>query len=136
MEIKNISHKLKQSIQKNQAETLDLSPGEIAGFLEICRLSLREYIYHANEQVGPDSEAYIPSIELEKIDSIFRELTDNFFPMAHSNESLRRLQIVDKDEYRRVMEGLLHLTRMSKDAHVLSKSLSESIDRLIHPFFN
>ncbi len=56
--------------------------------------------------------------------------------MAHSNESLRRLQIVDKDEYRRVMEGLLHLTRMSKDAHVLSKSLSESIDRLIHPFFN
>jgi hypothetical protein len=133
MEIKNISLNLKQSIQGNQVQTLDLSPGEIAGFLDICRISLCKYICHANEQLGADSEAYIPIIEIEKIDSIFRELSDNFFPMAHSNESLRRLQIVDKVEYHHIMQGLLHFTRMSHDAHELSKDLSQSIERLINP---
>lgn len=133
MEIKNISLHLKQSIQNEHANTLDLSPGEVAGFLNICGRSLCEYIRHANEQLGADSEAYILIKELEKIDSIFRELTDNFFPMAHSNEPLRHLQIVDKDEHHRVIQGLLHLTRMGHDVHELSKDLSQSIDRLINP---
>jgi hypothetical protein len=71
--------------------------------------------------------------EIEKIDSVFRELSDNFFPMAHSNEPLRRLQIVDKDEYRRVGEGLLRLSRIGEEANELSESLSQSIERLINP---
>ena len=124
---------LKQSIEDNHTDTLDLSPGEIAGFLNICRRSLNEYILHANQQLGQDSEAYIPKIELEKIDSIFRELTDNFFPMAHSNESLRRLQIVDKDEYSRIAEGLVRLSRVGEEALDLSDNLSQSIRRLINP---
>lgn len=133
MEIRNISLHLKQSIEEKNTDTLDLSPWEIAGFLNICHRSLHAYICHANEQLGPDSEAYIPISELEKIESIFRELTDNFFPMAHSNESLRRLQIVDKDEYHRVAEGLLRLTRVGEEALDLSNNLSQSIRRLINP---
>ena len=133
MELKNISLYLKQSIEDNNADTLDLSPWEIAGFLNICHRSLYAYICHANEQLGPDSEAYIPITELEKIDSIFRELTDNFFPMAHSNEPLRRLQIVNKDEYHRVADGLLRLSRVGKEAQDLSENLSQSIRRLINP---
>ena len=133
MELKNISLYLKQSIEDNNADTLDLSPWEIAGFLNICHRSLYAYISHANEQLGSDSEAYIPITELEKIDSIFRELTDNFFPMAHSNEPLRRLQIVDKDEYHRVADGLLRLSRVGEEAQDLSENLSQSIRRLINP---
>ena len=133
MEIKNISLYLKQSIEDNHTDTLDLSPWEIAGFLNICHRSLYAYICHANEQLGSDSEAYIPITELEKIDSIFRELTDNFFPMAHSNEPLRRLQIVDKDEYHRVADGLLRLSRVGEEAQDLSENLSQSIRRLINP---
>lgn len=133
MELKNISLHLKQSIEDNHAATLDLSPWEIAGFLNICHRSLYAYISHANEQLGSDSEAYIPITELEKIDSIFRELTDNFFPMAHSNEPLRRLQIVDKDEYHRVADGLLRLSRVGEEAQDLSENLSQSIRRLINP---
>ena len=133
MELKNISLYLKQSIENNHANALDLSPWEIAGFLNICHRSLYAYISHANEQLGSDSEAYIPITELEKIDSIFRELTDNFFPMAHSNEPLRRLQIVDKDEYHRVADGLLRLSRVGEEAQDLSENLSQSIRRLINP---
>jgi hypothetical protein len=133
MSLNKIGLDLKQSIEDNNADTLDLSPWEIAGFLNICHRSLCAYICHANEQLGPDSEAYIPITELEKIDSIFRELTDNFFPMAHSNESLRRLQIVDKDEYQRIADGLLRLSRVAEDALDLSENISQSIRRLINP---
>jgi hypothetical protein len=133
MELKNISLHLRQSIEDKHTDTLDLSPWEISGFLNICHRSLHAYICHANEQLGPDSEAYIPITELVKIDSIFRELTDNFFPMAHSNESLRRLQIVDKDEYQRIADGLLRLSRVGEEALDLSENLSQSIRRLINP---
>lgn len=133
MHLNEISLQLKQRIKDNRTDTLDLSPGEIAGFLNICRQSLNAYILHANQQLGRDSEAYIPKIELEKIDSIFRELTDNFFPMAHSNESLRRLQIVDKEEYSRIAECLVRLSRVGEEALDLSDNLSQSIRRLINP---
>jgi hypothetical protein len=133
MELSNISLNLKQSLQQNDSETLDLSPGEIAGFLEICRQALCDYVCYANAQLDSDSEAFLPVTEIEKIDSVFRELTNNFFPMAHSNEQLRRLQIVDKTEYRNVMEGLSHLARVGEDARELSEHLSQSIGRLINP---
>lgn len=133
MELKNISLHLKQSIEEKHTDTLDLSPWEIAAFLNTCHRSLHDYICHANDQLGPDSEAYIPITELKKIDSIFRELTDNFFPMAHSNESLRRLQIVDKDEYNRIADGLVRLSRVGEEVLVLSDNLSQSIRQFINP---
>jgi len=133
MELKNINLHLKQSIEGEHADALDLSPGEIAGFLQICHTALHAYICHANEQLGSDSEACISKKEIEKIESIFRELTDNFFPMAHSNKSLRQLQIVDKREYQQVIEDLLRLNSMGKDTLYLSNRLSESIGRLINP---
>ena len=133
MELKKINLNLKQKIQQNNAETLMLSPWEIAGFLEVCNQALNGYILNANEQLGEESEAYIAKLEIEKIDSVFRELSDNFFPMAHSNEPLRRLQIVDKDEYLRVSEGLLRLSRIGEEASELSECLSQSIERLINP---
>ena len=131
--MENISLHLKQSIHGNHTDTLDLSPWEIAGFLDICRQALYGYICHANMQLGADSEAHIPIIELEKIDSVFRELSNNFFPMAHSNEPLRKLQIVDKAEYQRVLQHLSQLTSMGHEVHELSKDLSQSIERLINP---
>lgn len=133
MELSNISLKLKQSLQQNDTKIFDLSSGEVAGFLEICRQALYGYVSYSNAQLSPDSEAFLSVAEIEKIDSVFRELTDNFFPMAHSNENLRCLQIVNKTEYRHVVEGLSHLKRMGEDARELSEHLSQSIGRLINP---
>ncbi len=133
MNLKHINLNLKQKIQQSSAETLMLSPWEIAGILVVCNQALQSYVLNANAQLGEDSDAYLTVAEIEKIDSVFRELSDNFFPMAHSNEPLRRLQIVDKDEYRRVGEGLLRLSRIGEEANELSESLSQSIERLINP---
>ena len=133
MEIKDINFHLKQSIEGGYANTLDLSPSEIAAFLSICHRSLHAYICYANEQLAPDSDAHIRNTELIKIDSVFRELTDNFFPMAHSNESLRRLQIVDKDECNRIAEGLVRFGKLEEDVSDLTESLSQSIRRFINP---
>lgn len=133
MELSNISLNLKQSLQRNDAKILDLSPGEVAGFLEMCHQALCGYVFYANAQLSPDSEAVLSVADIEKIDSVFRELTNNFFPMAHSTENLRYLQIVNKTEYRHVVEGLSHLKRMGEDARDLSEHLSQSIDRLINP---
>lgn len=113
MDLKNISLHLKQSIMDQHANTLSLSPWAVAGFLDICRRSLCGYISHANEQLGTDSEAYISTTELEKIDSVFRELSDNFFPMAHSNMPLRDLQIVNKSEFERIQSNLAHMENIN-----------------------
>lgn len=86
MSLKNININLKQKIQQSSDETLMLSPWEIAGFLAVCNQALHSFVLNANAQLGEDSEAYMTVAEIEKIDSIFRELSDNFFPMAHSNE--------------------------------------------------
>lgn len=133
MNLNEIGINLNQSIEGKHVDSVDLSPWEIAAFLNTCHRSLHAYICHANDQLGPDSEAYIPIKELKKIDSIFRELTDNFFPMAHSNESLRRLQIVDKDEYNRIADGLVRLSRVGEEVLDLSDNLSQSIRRFINP---
>ena len=133
MNLNEIGIQLKQSIEGEYIDSLDLSPWEVVTFLNICHRSLHAYICHANDQLGSDSEAYIPIMELVKIDSIFRELTDNFFPMAHSNESLRRLQIVDKDEYNRIADDLIRLSRLGEEALDLSENLSQSIRRFINP---
>jgi len=131
VELKNISLNLKQSI--NHVRTLDLSTVDIVEILQIYRQSLYNYICYSNEQLGSSSEAYISKIELEKIDSLYCELINNFFPMAHTNSPLRNLQIVDKEEFRLVMQGLSHLERMGQDARELSEYLSPKIERLINP---
>jgi hypothetical protein len=133
MDLKNISLHLKQSIVDEHANTLSLSPWAIAGFLDICRRSLYGYITQANEQLGTDSEAYISTTELEKIDSVFRELSDNFFPMAHSNMPLRDLQIVNKSEFERIQSNLAHMENINNTLNQISKELSESIQSLINP---
>ena len=133
MDLKNISLHLKQSIMDQHDNTLSLSPWAIAGFLDICRRSLYGYISNANEQLGTDSEAYISVAELEKIDSVFCELSNNFFPMAHSNMPLRDLQIVDKSEFERIKSNLVHMENINNTINEISKELSESIQYLINP---
>ena len=133
MDLRNISFNLRQPIQQNQVKTLDLSPMQIAEFLDICRRSLCEYIRHANEQLGVDSEAYIPAKELQSINSVFSELSDNFFPMAHYNGPLRDLQIVDKLEFLRIKRSLEYMENISNTANEISKELRDAIQRLINP---
>ena len=133
MELKKISLNLKHSIIHNNQNILDYSPYSVAEFLDIYSKILQSYICYANEQLGEDSEAYISKNELEKIDSLFRELTDNFFPMAHTNNPLRDLQIVETEKFRVFQNRLMHFIDHNQRTNEISEYLSESIERLTNP---
>lgn len=99
MELKNISAQLKEKIELHNTKTLEMCPWETADFLLKCGVALIKYIVYTNNQIEQDSEAFLSKSEIEKIDGLFRELGDNFFPMAHTTEPLRYLKIVNNREY-------------------------------------
>jgi|LakMenE18May11ns_1017448.scaffolds.fasta_scaffold8587706_1 hypothetical protein len=75
--------------QLNDPNTLP--PGELSGFLaDFWALFLKLHSGVAK------NEERLTSAELEKINGIIKELSDNFFPMAHSDAPLRMLAIVEK----------------------------------------
>ena len=99
MKIEDISAQLKEKLQRHNGNTLAMCPWETADFLLKCGETLIKYIEYTNKQNEHDSEAFLSKREIEKIDSLFRELGDNFFPMAHTTEPLRKLKIVNAHEY-------------------------------------
>ena len=99
MKIEIISKKLKEKLQPHNSDAVSMSPWETADFLLQCGEILIKYIEYSNKQIGPDSEAFLSKSEITKIDNLFRELGDNFFPMAHTTAPLRDLKIVNARQY-------------------------------------
>jgi len=134
MQLSEISRNLKQMLEGMNADPLDSPPWKITEFLEACNKTLIKYILHANEQLGSDTEANVSAKELDKINRVFRELTDNFFPMAHSNEPLSRLQIVEKERLRRVLhysERLIEVSERLIDVGKHAEDVSREIRTLV-----
>jgi hypothetical protein len=107
MKLQQIGVQLAQVTAQCEGETLNMGAYQIAEFLRVSGEALISYIHNSNNQIGKDAEGHLNSIEIEKIHSIFKELSDNFFPMAHTNEPLRKLKIVETDKYR-LLENFLH----------------------------
>ena len=99
MKIEYISENFKENLQKFNRETLSMCPYETANFLLKCGEVLLKYIEYSNKQYEPNSEALLNVNEKTKIDNLFRELGDNFFPMAHTTAPLRELKIVIARQY-------------------------------------
>ena len=74
-----------------------MRPDEIALFLRISSKALVNYIRNSNEQLAEDATGYINPIVMEKIQSIFSELSNNLFSMAHTNGPLEQLKIIDRE---------------------------------------
>ena len=53
--------------------------------------------------------------------------------MAHTNNPLRDLQIVETEKFRRIQELFHHLKDMNKETNEISKDLYDLIEQLIHP---
>ena len=102
MTIQLISAQLKEISQTFNRDTVSMCPYETANFLLRCGETLLKYVEFSNNQIGPDSEAFISASDMGKIASLFRELGDNFFPMAHTTEPLRNLKIVNAYEYENI----------------------------------
>jgi len=99
MKLEFISAHLKERLQRYHGETLSMGPYDTANFLLLCGEILLKYIDYSNKQIEPDSQAIISKTDLNKIDDLFRELGNNFFPMAHTNDPLRNLKIVNARQY-------------------------------------
>jgi hypothetical protein len=99
MKLEFISAQMKERLQRYGSETLSMGPYDTANFLLLCGETLLKYIEYSNKQIEPDSQAFIGKSDISKIDDLFRELGNNFFPMAHTNEPLRNLKIVNARQY-------------------------------------
>ena len=99
MKLEFISAQMKERLQRYGDETLSMGPYDTANFLLLCGEILLKYIEYSNKQIEPDSQAFISKSDISKIDDLFRELGNNFFPMAHTNEPLRNLKIVNALQY-------------------------------------
>ncbi len=133
MELIDINIKLKNSIQNGPTAHQNLSPYEIAGFLHICHEALQGYISHANYELGDDNTAHITPAQLEKIDSIFAELIQNFFPMAHTNTPLARLHIVNSEKARHVRHLFDNISSLRETCRQMEDEISRILPEITNP---
>lgn len=113
MKLDIISTQLKEKLHYFNDDTVSMSPWQIADFLLHCREILLKYVEYSNKQLESDSEAFLSKSDIEKISGLFKELGDNFFPMAHTTAPLSSLKIVNAYEYgnlnNRVEDFLLNI---------------------------
>ena len=118
MTIEYISAQLKEESQRFSRETLSMGPYDTANFLLLCGEILLKYVEYSNKQLEPDSQAFLSKSDITKIDGLFRELGDNFFPMAHTDAPIRNLKIVNALQYEnlneRVQNVFMNLTQVSE----------------------
>ncbi len=133
MNLIDINLKLKNALQSGPSAHISLSPYGVAGFLEICHKILQEYIAYANYQLGDDKASHITPAELEKIDSVFKELTENFFPMAHTDTPLARLHIVNSEKARHVRHLFDNISSLRETCRQLEDEISGILPEITNP---
>jgi hypothetical protein len=99
MNIELISANLKENLQTFKNDTTSMCPYETGNLLLLLGDVLLKYVLYSNMQLKPESEAFLSSKDITKIDNLFRELGQNFFPMAHTTAPLRSLKIVNAMQY-------------------------------------
>ena len=118
MKLEFISAHLQERLQRYDGETLSMGPYETANLLLLCGEILLKYIEYSNKQIEPDSQAFISKSDISKVDDLFRELGNNFFPMAHTDAPIRNLKIVNALQYEnlneRVQNVFMNLTQVSE----------------------
>jgi chromosome segregation ATPase len=97
MGMQEIGIELNDALSQFEHGAHNMRPDEVALFLRISSKALVNYIRNSNEQLAEDAPGYINPIVTEKIQSIFSELSNNLFSMAHTNEPLEQLKIIDRE---------------------------------------
>ena len=95
MQLVDIAFRMKDVTNASSPDPLQMAPYIIANLLLKYGEIIILFAEYSNLQLGNDSSALIEKENLKKIDSLFRELGNNFSPMAHTNVNLGKLKIVD-----------------------------------------
>jgi hypothetical protein len=81
---------------------------------------------HIRENEGIDQEKLFSQEQMQNIMGLFQELTDNFFPMAHTQERLGRLKIINGEEGNRLHSFQEHsIGNLSEQIRIMSLLLKE-----------
>jgi hypothetical protein len=136
MTIEYISAQLKDESQRFSRETLSLNPYDTANYLLLCGKILLQFIKYSNQQIEPDSQAFFSKSDIDKIEDLFRELGNNFFPMAHTDEPLRNLRIVNTQQYEnlntRIENFIISFTQTSEDILRANIGINERNNEFSH----
>ncbi len=125
----------------------DLGVDEVAAILRLISNVFFSMNQLASEAGNIDRSRILSDVQLEKIMSLLSELTDNFFPMAHTQDSLGNLRIVNYREFvlikrmhddhmHQMHDCLNHIKDLSNHANNLHYQLtqnSERIDQILNP---
>ena len=109
MKFEAIASELKLNIGETDTPILYLDCNQIANLLRISGETLLKYLRYSNQKTGIDSEGFISETIIEKLGSLYEELSFNFFPMAHSDKPLAHLQIMDRDKITHLNDILSNL---------------------------
>ena len=133
MDIGALCLNLKQRIplEKN---ALNIYPDKIMDILDISCQSLCGYVKYSNQLNTNNPEFIISDEQIETIKSVFKELLDNFYPMAHTNKPLRELQIIDKENILRLKNEIQSYQNYCLNNTIeFSEELIKSVDHLMNP---
>jgi hypothetical protein len=127
--IKNLKQKI-----PTERDALNIYPDKIWDILDVSCQSLCEYIKYSNKLNENNPESHVSDEQIESIKSTFKELLDNFYPMAHTNKPLRELQIIDKESFLRLKDEIrCHQNSCLSNTIEFSEKLIKSVDHLMNP---
>ena len=133
VDIGAICQNLKQKIplEKN---ALNIYPDKMMDILDVSCKSLCEYVKYSNKLNENNPESLVSDEQIETIKSVFKELLDNFYPMAHTNKPLRELQIIDKENFLRLKNEIQSYQNYCLNNTIeFSEELIKSVDHLMNP---
>jgi hypothetical protein len=134
-----INRGLKRALEHHPAAALPGSPYTVIEILRLSHDALEAFVQHANTELAATPEACVSRDEMEKIREVYAELLNNFFPMAHTDQPIRELQIIER---RRIahLRGLLgEFMGLHEHARMLSEEsrrITERTEALHHQFLD
>jgi hypothetical protein len=123
MRIQEIGIVLNEALGHLQRDAQNMRPDEIALFLRISSEALVNYICNSNEQLAEDAPGYINPTVMEKIRSIFSELSNNLFSMADTNGPLEQLKIIDRERLNQILIAFDELMAIEEARRYQSENL-------------
>lgn len=133
MQVVDVAFRLYELTHDSSPDPLKMSPYEIANLLLKYGEIIVQYAAYSNQQLGNESAPFVTKENLKKIDSLFRELGNNFFPMAHTNVNLGKLRIVDGercDKIRNLFDDLSNQI-LGLEREIPTAQLSEIRTRML-----
>ena len=145
-DLNELSKSLKESIvfaeNKNQENVLSMNVDDISGVLRRIESILHGYIEFLNNHEDVLEENKITENQSMFFQYFLSELSDNFFPMAHTQAPLRNLKIICdsipendanrlRDQYR---DFYLRSREYSHMLKIISQEQQSSIENLLGDF--